>query len=160
MHVTHVTHSRNARESPSINIPQSLCLVIVARLQNVDRLVHVHTPVVQSLPLLAFNASLIALANGVPILVHQRRSPSIHHFVLALHCAGASQSVFWISWVVGTVSAQLAVVHRRGMNCACGISSIFAIFGPCPCVTACMISTVFGIFLMVGIRFCIAGSSP
>ena len=62
--------------------------------------------------------------------------------------------------MVGTVSAQLAVVHRRGMNCACGISSVFAIFGSCPCITACMISTVFGIFLMVSIRFCIAGSSP
>ena len=54
----------------------------------------------------------------------------VHHFVLALHCAGASQSVFWISWMVGTVSAQLTVVHRRGMNCACGNSSVFAIFGP------------------------------
>ena len=84
----------------------------------------------------------------------------VHHFVLALHCAGASQSVFWISWMVGTVSPQLAVVHRRGMNCACGITSVFAMFGTCPCITACMISTVFGIFLMVGIRFCIAGSSP
>ena len=32
----------------------------------------------------------------------------IHHFVLALQCAGASQSVFWISWMLGTVSAQLS----------------------------------------------------
>ena len=27
----------------------------------------------------------------------------------------------------------LFVVHRHGMNCACGVSSVFAVFGTCPC---------------------------
>ena len=32
------------------------------------------------------------------------------------------------------LSAEGVVVHRRGMNFACGISSVFAMFGTCPCI--------------------------
>ena len=80
----------------------------------------------------------------------------IHHFVLVLHCA----IPIWISLALGTVSAQLFVVQRRGTNCACGISSVFAMPSTCPCPTACTISTIFEIFLMFGICLCIACSSP
>ena len=71
----------------------------------------------------------------------------IHHFVLVPDCAGASQS--GSPGRLGTASAQLFVVHRRGTNCACGISSVFAMSSTCPCPTACMISTIFEIFLIV-----------
>ena len=69
----------------------------------------------------------------------------IHHFVLVLHSAGASHSG---SPGRATVSAQLFVVHQ------------FPMFGTCPCITACVISTVFNILLMFAICFCIQRSSP
>ena len=80
----------------------------------------------------------------------------VHHFVLALHW---SISISLLDLLDGghclcTSGCRASPRHQLRLRC------VFAIFGPCPCITACMISTVFGIFLMVGIRFCIAGSSP
>ena len=73
------------------------------------------TPTILSMYWICGNFTVFwASESHAPALRHNGPCPPLR----SLHCTGASQSVFWISSVVGTVSAQLAVLHRRGMNCA------------------------------------------
>ena len=64
--------------------------------------------------------------------------------------SGCNSTVFWMFWLVGTVSAQRVVVYHSCMNCACarGTSTVFGIFsmvGTCVSVTR-------GTFAAVGCR--------
>ena len=49
--------------------------MVVARLFEIDRSVQFYVFVAQTFPLLTFDAFEEGLADGVPILVHQRRVP-------------------------------------------------------------------------------------
>ena len=84
--------------------------------------------------------------------LHLITTGHVHHFVLALHW---SISINLLDLLGGghcicTTGCRASPRHELRLAVSRQFSRI----------TAHMISTVFGIFLMVGIRFCIAGSSP
>ena len=85
---------------------QNLCLVVVAQLSEVDRFVHFYVLVVQTLPLITFDAFVDGLADGVPILVYQRRSPFFSSSQRSLLRMFTNRS-FW------EVRAELGPHHRE-----------------------------------------------